>query len=218
MTFLIWCLLCWFIHIPFTKSISLSKKCHWHFQGSVLAAWHALVNSYLAVAGVLLYQLFKTSSERVLKVLNCRWMLVNSLRKSAKCLKCLKYCKFSSTVWDNSYMSSSNEITANRQYFPPHKYLAQWTKLYFCSTTVLQIKACFRKKELVFFFTSVCFSWLLADVKFTLYLNKKETEKRTVTSVIMNYCKTACSLRSVKNHTALTVQFSFAMAFLRSGI
>lgn len=83
-TFLIWCLLCWFIHIPFTKSISLSKKCHWHFQGSVLAAWHALVNSYLAVAGVLLYQLFKTSSERVLKVLNCRWMLVNSLRVGLK--------------------------------------------------------------------------------------------------------------------------------------
>lgn len=121
-----------------------------------------------------------------------------------------------SMVWDNSYMSSSNEITASRQNFLPHKYLVQWTKLYFCSSTVLQIKAWFRKKELVF--TSVSFSWLLADVKFTLYLNKKETEKRTVTSVIMNYCKTACSLQSVKNHTALTVQFSFAMAFLHSGI
>lgn len=111
-TFLIWCLQCWFIWMPFTRTISFNK---WHFEESVAGAWHVLVNSNLAVAGVLKYQGLQISSARVLKVINWRWMLWNYKRFR------LKRCK----IWKNILIV---------QYFavPLRKIKSCLNKIYLC--------------------------------------------------------------------------------------
>lgn len=108
-TFLIWCLQCRFIWMPFTRTISFNK---WHFEESVAAAWHVLVNSNLTVAGVLKYQGLKISSARVLKVINWSWMLWNYKRFRLK--RCnththtniIIYIKIYTLQWTKTYSRS----------------------------------------------------------------------------------------------------------------
>lgn len=163
--------------MPFTRTISFNK---WHFEESVAAAWHVLVNSNLAVAGVLKYQGLQISSARVLKVINWRWMLWNYKRFRLKRCMILKkniHIKIYTLQWTKTYSRSFRKSVTDkylkcqgqhkfRMYFKKKRKKEKWALLrkisynkkikknilivQYYAVPLRQIKTCLGEKEKIY--------------------------------------------------------------------